>query len=185
MFRVNKLLVPQRVASSASRYLSSQGEKLVAPPLVYISGEEYSRYAGELYMNEWIKPYVDTSKWEFYDLSCVSRDKTDDQVLKDCVKAGKRLGAIYKEPTITPTEEQAKQFGLKKAWGSPNGLMRKGWNGISISRYGTCIIIIIIIIIIIFIFIAFIFITIIITVTTSYHYYYHFYCLCTKYADIL
>lgn len=142
MFR-NKFLVPQRVASSASRYLSSSqgGGKLVAPPLVYISGEEYSRYAGELYMNEWIKPYVDTSKWEFYDLSCVSRDKTDDQVLKDCVKAGKRLGAIYKEPTITPTEEQAKQFGLKKAWGSPNGLMRKGWNGISISRYVTAYII--------------------------------------------
>lgn len=107
---------------------------MVAPPLVYISGEEYSRYAGDLYLNEWIKPYVDTSKWEHYDLSCVSRDKSDDQVLKDAVLAGKRLGAIYKEPTITPTEEQAKQFGLKKAWGSPNGLMRRGWNGISISR---------------------------------------------------
>lgn len=23
---------------------------------------------------------------------------------------------------------------MKKAWGSPNGLMRRGWNGISISR---------------------------------------------------
>jgi isocitrate dehydrogenase len=34
----------------------------------------------------------------------------------------------------TPTEEQAKEFGLRKAWGSPNGLMRRGWNGISISR---------------------------------------------------
>jgi isocitrate dehydrogenase len=106
----------------------------VAPPLVYISGEEYSRYAGELYLSEWIKPFVDTSKWEQYDLSCVSRDKSDDQVLKDAVNAGKKLGAIYKEPTITPTEEQAKLFGLKKAWGSPNGLMRRGWNGISISR---------------------------------------------------
>lgn len=25
-------------------------------------------------------------------------------------------------------------MGLKKAWGSPNGAMRKGWNGITISR---------------------------------------------------
>jgi isocitrate dehydrogenase len=64
----------------------------------------------------------------------LSRDKTDDKVLYDAVNAGKKLGAIFKEPTITPTDEQAKQLGLKKAWGSPNGLMRKGWNGISISR---------------------------------------------------
>lgn len=113
---------------------SSSNKKLLAPPLVYISGEEYSRYAGELYLNEWIKPYVDTANWLFFDLSCKSRDQTNDQVLRDCIKAGKKIGSIYKEPTITPTEEQAKLFGLKKAWGSPNGLMRKGWNGISISR---------------------------------------------------
>jgi isocitrate dehydrogenase len=25
-------------------------------------------------------------------------------------------------------------MGLKKAWGSPNGTMRRGWNGITISR---------------------------------------------------
>ena len=30
--------------------------------------------------------------------------------------------------------EQVKEFGLKKALPSPNGLMRKGWNGITISR---------------------------------------------------
>jgi hypothetical protein len=48
--------------------------------MVYIAGEEMSRWAGELYLNEWIRPYVDISKWEFYDLSCVSRDKTQDQV---------------------------------------------------------------------------------------------------------
>lgn len=102
--------------------------------MVYIAGEEMSRWAGELYLNEWIRPYVDISKWEFYDLSCVSRDKTQDQVLRDCIAAGRRIGAIYKEPTITPTEDQAKEFGLSKAWGSPNGAMRKGWNGISISR---------------------------------------------------
>jgi isocitrate dehydrogenase len=25
-------------------------------------------------------------------------------------------------------------MGLKKGWGSPNGAMRRGWNGITISR---------------------------------------------------
>jgi isocitrate dehydrogenase len=46
----------------------------------------------------------DTSKWEIYDLSCRSRDDTNDQVLKDAVNAGKRIGAIFKEPTVTPSE---------------------------------------------------------------------------------
>jgi hypothetical protein len=49
-----------------------------------------------LYLQKWIRPFVDTSQWEFYDLSCRSRDDTDDQVLADCIAAGKRIGAIYK-----------------------------------------------------------------------------------------
>jgi isocitrate dehydrogenase len=102
--------------------------------MVYISGEEYTRHAAQLYYDQWIQPFVDTSKWEFYDLSVAARDKTDDQVLKDAISAGKRVGAIYKEPTVTPTIDQQKSMNLKKAWGSPNGAMRMGWNGISISR---------------------------------------------------
>merc|ERR1719473_1368658 len=74
------------------------------------------------------------SQWEHYDLSCKSRDETGDQCLHDAVEAGARLGAIFKEPTVTPTPDQAKEWGLKKAFGSPNGAMRRGWNGITISR---------------------------------------------------
>jgi isocitrate dehydrogenase len=70
------------------------------PPLVYIAGEEMSRFAGELFLNEWIRPYVIISSWEFFDLSCKSRDSTDDKVLYNFIDAGKRIGAIYKEPTI-------------------------------------------------------------------------------------
>jgi hypothetical protein len=55
-------------------------------------------------------------------------------VLADSVKAGADIGAIFKEPTITPSAVQVKEMGLKKAWGSPNGAMRRGWNGITISR---------------------------------------------------
>ena len=29
-----------------------------------------SRYTMELIMDKWVKPSVDISKWEFYDLSC-------------------------------------------------------------------------------------------------------------------
>ena len=54
--------------------------------------------------------------------------------MHDAVEAGKRIGAIFKEPTITPTKEQMEEFGLTQPLGSPNGAMRKGWNGITISR---------------------------------------------------
>jgi len=91
-------------------------------------------YCMELIMAKWVTPHVDTSAWEYYDLSCKSRDDTEDQVLHDAVAAGARIKAIFKEPTVTPTEVQKKALGLKKAWGSPNGAMRRGWNGITISR---------------------------------------------------
>jgi isocitrate dehydrogenase len=57
------------------------------------------------------------------------------QILNWCrYTSGARLKAIFKEPTITPTADQVIRLGLKKAWGSPNGAMRRGWNGITISR---------------------------------------------------
>jgi len=102
--------------------------------MVYISGEEMTTYCMELVMDKWIKPHVDYSAWEFYDLSCKNRDKTNDKVLKDAVEAGQRIGAIFKEPTVTPTAVQMKQMGLSKPLPSPNGAMRRGWNGITISR---------------------------------------------------
>ena len=105
-----------------------------APPMVYISGEEMTRYTMELVLDRWVKPYVDISNWEFYALDCKTRDDTNDQVLRDAVDAGKRVCAIFKEPTITPTAEQGQSMGLKNVLSSPNGLMRKGWNGITISR---------------------------------------------------
>lgn len=73
-----------------------------------------TRYAAELYLDEWIRPYIDIDAWDFYDLSCKSRDDTEDKVLHDCIAAGKRVGAIYKEPTVTPTEIQREEMGLKK-----------------------------------------------------------------------
>lgn len=107
--------------------------KVLAPPMVYISGEEMTHYATELFVKEWFEPYFDLSQWKKYDLSCKHRDDTNDQVLKDAVQAGKEVGAIFKEPTITPSAVQKKEMGLKNALGSPNGAMRRGWNGVTIS----------------------------------------------------
>lgn len=108
--------------------------KIKAPKMVYVLGEEMTRYGMQLILDKWIEPNFDTSNWQYYDLSCINRDKTQDKVLADLIEAGKQIKAIFKEPTITPTAEQKEKFGLSKAWGSPNGAMRRGWNGISISR---------------------------------------------------
>ncbi|CAK9054151.1 Isocitrate dehydrogenase (NAD(+)) [Durusdinium trenchii] len=102
--------------------------------MVYIKGEEMTRYTMQLILDKWIEPHMDTSSWEYYDLCCKSRDSSEDQVLRDAVEAGKRIKAIFKEPTVTPTEVQKQELGLKQTWGSPNGAMRRGWNGITISR---------------------------------------------------
>jgi isocitrate dehydrogenase len=110
------------------------GTRIRAPPMVYISGEEMTKYTMDLIKKTWIDPYLDTSLWEYFDMSCKYRDDTNDQVLHDAVNAGKRIGAIFKEPTITPTASQVEDFGLSQALKSPNGAMRKGWNGITISR---------------------------------------------------
>jgi len=120
-------------SSSATGTLRS-GEKVLAPAMVYISGEEMTHYATQLLLEEWIRPYFDISQWETYDLSCKSRDSSNDQVLHDAVDAGKRIGAIFKEPTITPSAKQVKEMNLSQPLGSPNGAMRRGWNGITISR---------------------------------------------------
>jgi len=117
---------------AAARHMSTS--KIKSPPMVYIKGEEMTSYCMEIIMAKWVEPHIDTSAWEFYDLSCKSRDDTEDKCLHDAVAAGARIKAIFKEPTVTPTEVQRVKLGLKKTWGSPNGAMRRGWDGITISR---------------------------------------------------
>merc|ERR1712205_162982 len=95
--------------------MSANASKITAAPMVYVRGEEMTAYVMDL-------------------IRAKNRDDTEDQVLRDVIDAGARLKAIFKEPTITPTADQVKRLGLKKAWGSPNGAMRRGWNGITISR---------------------------------------------------
>lgn len=112
----------------------SESDKISAPPMVYIAGEEMTNYAMNLIVDKWVKPYFEVDQWEHFDLSCKVRDETNDEVLHNAVMAGKNIGAIFKEPTITPSAIQVKEMGLSKAFGSPNGAMRRGWNGITISR---------------------------------------------------
>lgn len=123
-----------RATTRASSSSASSRERITAAPMVYVKGEEMTAYVMELIRDKWIEPRVDASAWETYDLRAKNRDETEDQVLRDVIAAGKRIKAIFKEPTVTPTADQVKRLGLRKSWGSPNGAMRRGWNGITISR---------------------------------------------------
>ena len=37
----------------------SMSSKLVAPPMVYISGEEMTTYCMNLILDQWVKPHMD------------------------------------------------------------------------------------------------------------------------------
>lgn len=125
----------QPTLSAHVRALSTTWDtKVLAPPMVFITGEEMTHYAMNVFRRKCVDPYLDTSQWEVFDLSCKNRDRTGDKVLHDAVEAGSRIGAIFKEPTITPTAVQRQEMGLKMVLGSPNGAMRRGWNGFTISR---------------------------------------------------
>ena len=54
-------------------YVLPTHSRIACPPMVYISGEEMTKHTMDLILEEWIRPHVDISAWEFYDLSCVSR----------------------------------------------------------------------------------------------------------------
>jgi len=45
-------------------------------------GEEMSRYTMELIMKKWVEPSIDTSKWEYYDLSCKAPQRLDSSSLR-------------------------------------------------------------------------------------------------------
>ena len=80
---------------AAAASAASSG-KISAAPMVYVAGEEMTRYTMQLILDKWVQPHVDTSKWEFYDLRAKNRDDTEDQVLRDVITAGAKLKAIFK-----------------------------------------------------------------------------------------
>ncbi len=72
--------------------------------------------------------------WKVHDISLQARDKTNDGALNDAIEDLKTHKAAVKGPTITPTTEEAKKFGLSQKWDSPNGIIRRAINGAAILR---------------------------------------------------
>ena len=72
--------------------------------------------------------------WKVHDVSLQARDSTNDSALEAALEDLKTHKAAVKGPTITPTKDETKKFGLSKQWGSPNGIIRRAINGAAILR---------------------------------------------------
>jgi isocitrate dehydrogenase len=97
-------------------------------PIVEMDGDEMTRVIWALVKERLIEPFVDVTL-ERYDLFLPERDQTDDAVTREAALAIRRLGVGVKCATITPDAARVKEYGLKKAWPSPNGTIRAALDG--------------------------------------------------------
>jgi isocitrate dehydrogenase len=95
----------------------------VKTPLVELDGDEMTRVIWAFIKDKLILPHLDIAL-EYYDLGVKERDRTDDAVTVAAAKAIGRLGVGVKCATITPDADRVGEYGLKKAWPSPNGTLR-------------------------------------------------------------
>jgi len=95
----------------------------VKTPIAELDGDEMTRVIWAMVKRDLIEPFVEL-KLERYDLFLPERDRTDDAVTVEAAKAIQRHGVGVKCATITPDAARVKEYGLKKAWPSPNGTIR-------------------------------------------------------------
>ena len=98
-------------------------------PLVEIDGDEMTRIIWAMIKEKLILPFVDL-KTEYYDLSLLSRNATEDRVTVDAAQAALRRGVAVKCATITPNKKRMEEYPqLTKLWPSPNGTIRSIMGG--------------------------------------------------------
>lgn len=97
-------------------------------PIVEMDGDEMTRIIWKMIKDYLIEPYVELST-EYYDLSLIERDATDDKVTVAAAHAIKKYGVGVKCATITPNAQRMEEYNLKKMWKSPNGTLREILDG--------------------------------------------------------
>uniref|UniRef100_A0A7C4RRT6 Isocitrate dehydrogenase [NADP] n=1 Tax=Desulfatirhabdium butyrativorans TaxID=340467 RepID=A0A7C4RRT6_9BACT len=100
----------------------------VKTPLVEMDGDEMTRIIWAMIQERLILPYLDIDLVHF-DLGIQNRDITEDRVTLEAAHAIRRYGVGVKCATITPDAERVTEYGLKKAWPSPNGRIRSILDG--------------------------------------------------------
>jgi len=100
----------------------------VKTPLVELDGDEMTRIIWAWIKEKLILPHVDV-ELKYFDLGIQARDATEDRVTVEAAHAIREYGVGVKCATITPDAERVAEYGLKKAWPSPNGQIRSILDG--------------------------------------------------------
>jgi len=100
----------------------------VKTPLVELDGDEMTRIIWAWIKEKLILPHLDV-ELKYFDLGIQARDATEDRVTVEAAHAIREYGVGVKCATITPDAERVAEYGLKKAWPSPNGQIRSILDG--------------------------------------------------------
>jgi len=100
----------------------------VRSTIVEMDGDEMARIMWKLVKDKLLLPHL-SMNIEYYDLHIKNRDATNDRVTVDAARALMRHGVGVKCATITPNQERASEYNLKKLWRSPNATIREMLDG--------------------------------------------------------
>ncbi len=95
----------------------------VKRPIVEIDGDEMARVIWKMIKDQLILPNISVDL-KYFDLNVTHRDETNDKITTEAAQAIAEYGVGVKCATITPDADRVKEYGLKKAWPSPNGQIR-------------------------------------------------------------
>ena len=103
--------------------MTNTGKISAKTPIVELDGDEMTRVLWAMIKEQLLFPFLEM-ELDYYDLHVKHRDDTDDQVTIDAAEAIEKHGVGVKCATITPNAARVEEYGLKKAWKSPNGTIR-------------------------------------------------------------
>ncbi len=95
----------------------------VANPIVELDGDEMARVVWGWIKETLILPHLDVNLL-YYDLGLPHRDATDNAVVAEASEAIKVHHVGIKCAAINPDQARVEEYGLKKAWPSPNAGVR-------------------------------------------------------------
>jgi isocitrate dehydrogenase len=96
----------------------------VLNPIVDLDGDEMARVLWGWIKDMLILPYLEVDL-KYFDYHIKHRDATENQVLLDAAAAINKYKVGAKCAAINPDQDRVKEFGLKKAWRSPNSATRE------------------------------------------------------------